>query len=186
MIRLDTWSELGVAGRRKALIEAERGEDGVIALAKTCGSDEMRFLSDLVDDGIMPRWTRMTRKETKAFLCRFQATEGREGWFDCAICGGSHDASDGQNATLDHGAPRSDVVFNNIQNVMLVCRRCNARRGNRYTISETRSQLRSDGASVDIKAAVWAIQRVQRMVILIMRLEALHELWLLPDKPPAI
>lgn len=99
--------------------------------------------------------SRMDRKEIKAFLRRFQATEGKVGWFDCGICGQSNDASNDQNTTLDHGAPRSDVVFNNIQNVLLACRRCNPLRGNRYTISYTQDNLlRRRGVRVDAKAAV--------------------------------
>lgn len=184
MHRRDTWSEYGVNKRTKMLRAAERTQKGVIALMKTCGEMDIEFLSGMYDGGIMPRWTRMSRKETKAFLRLYQMTEGRQGWFDCAICGQSYDGSESYNTTLDHGALRSEVVFDNVQNVVLVCRRCNRRRGNRYTISETRHQLRNSGQKVNEKAAVWATQRVQRMVILIMRLEAIHALWLLPDKLP--
>ena len=168
------------------LKSAESTEAGLIALAATSGDAELRYLADMHDDGVLPRWSRMDRKEIKAFLRRFQATEDKVGWFDCGICGQSYDASNAQNTTLDHGVPSSDAVFNNVQNVMLACRRCNSLRGNRYAISYTRDRLlRRRGVRVDVKVAVWAIQRVQRMVILIMRLEALHALWLLPDRMPA-
>lgn len=186
MGRMDTWEKYGVRRRRNMLKAAESSKAGLIALAATCGDAELRYLADMHDDGVLPRWSRMDRKEIKAFLRRFQATEGKEGWFDCGICGQSYDASNAQNTTLDHGVPRSDAVFNNVQNVMLACKRCNSLRGNRYAISYTRDiLLRRKDVNVDVKAAIWAMQRVQRMVILVMRLEALHALWLLPDRMPA-
>lgn len=185
MGQMGTWQKCGISRRWTMLKAAESTKDGLIALTRTCGDSDLQFLAEMHDGEILPRCSRMGRKEIKAFLRRYQATEGRDGWFDCGICGQSNDTANDQNTTLDHGALRSEVVFNNIQNVILACRRCNSLRGNRYTISYTRDALRQRGVRVDVKAAVWATQRVQRMVILIMRLEALHALWLLPGRMPA-
>ena len=85
--------------------------------------------------------------------------------------------------TLEHGVPKADLVFNNLQNHLLTCQDCNRLRGDRYTITGARALLLSGrhGRHVNESAALWAVQRARRMVILIMRLEPLYLAWLRPN-----
>ena len=103
--------------------------------------------------------------------------------FDYAVCGQPYDSGDSENTTLEHDAPQADIVFDNIQNHLLTCLPCNQFRGFRLSITAARSQRRRQGNDVNEDSAIWAVQRVRRMVILIMRLEALYEIWLAPNLP---
>ena len=177
------WRDLSVSERNGMLVRAEWSEDGLIALAETLSWDEIEILLDLYDGEVMPRWARLTKREVKGLLLRLQQSDCGAGKFDCAICGQCYDSEESGVMTLEHGVPKADLVFNNLQNHLLTCQACNRLRGDRYTISGARAMLASGrhGRTVNKSAALWAVQRVQRMVILIMRLEPLYAAWLRPN-----
>lgn len=182
---IGAWWDLSASERNGMLARAEWSECGLIALAETLNWDEIEILLDLYDGELMPRWARLTKKEVKALLLRLQQSDCGAGWFDCAICGQCYDSEESGVMTLEHSAPKADLVFNNLQNHLLTCQDCNRLRGDRYTITGARAMLSSGrhGRSVNKSAAIWAVQRARRMVILIMRLEPLYVTWLRPNLP---
>lgn len=177
------WRDLSASERNGMLVRAEWSEGGLIALAETLSWDEIEILLNLYDGEVMPRWARLTKREVKGLLLRLQQSDCGVGKFDCAICGQCYDSEESGVMTLEHGVPKADLVFNNLQNHLLTCQACNRLRGDRYTITGARAMLASGrhGRDVNMGAALWAVQRVQRMVILIMRLEPLYAAWLRPN-----
>ena len=179
------WRELPIRDRNRTLREAEwHPECYLVALAETLSRREIELLLRLYDGKkLFPRWARLGRQEVKELLLNFQQSDGLPGFFDCAVCGQPCDGGDSENTTLEHDAPQADIVFDNLQNHLLTCLACNRFRGFRLSITAARAQRRRQGKDVNEEVAIWAVQRVRRMVILIMRLEALYEIWLAPNLP---
>ena len=179
------WRELSTRDRNRTLREAEwHPERYLVSLAETLSRREIEILLNLYDGkNLFPRWARLNRQEVKELLLKIQQSDDLPGFFDCAVCGQPCDGSDSANTTLEHDAPQADIVFDNLQNHLLTCLPCNQFRGFRLSITAARSQRRRQGKDVNEDAAIWAVQRVRRMVILIMRLEALYEIWLAPNLP---
>ena len=112
-----------------------------------------------------PMVWRLTMRETKKLLCDAQRSKNDPDKYDCVICGQSY-AEDEMD--IDHRIPKSEGGADNITNYTLTCIPCNRLKGSDYTYTGARKELRRQGdRAIDVDAAKYALQNVDRMILLI-------------------
>ena len=103
-------------------------------------------------------WERLTRREMRDHLLQAQ---GYEGEVACAGCGR---VLEPEFMEIDHINPRSDGGANTVDNRILLCRPCNGRKSNGFTLTGLLRANKKEGWMKDARKADVARQRVQILV----------------------
>lgn len=108
---------------------------------------------------------RLMMRETKKLLCNAQRSKNDPDKYDCVICGQPYDEVE---MNIDHRIPKAEGGADNITNYTLTCIPCNHLKGSDYTYTGARKELRRQGdRAINVDAAKYALQNVDRMVLLI-------------------
>lgn len=185
------WENADIDGKNEILAGASQDEAQRWALARIVGGEELALLRRFRDESskrfpdsspLEPLWWTLSKRQVDELFFLAQRSEGREGCYDCAVCG-VPTLFRGGVKKLEHVVSKADARLDDIFNHVLTCEECNDVKGDRYTLAGARKRIKDERKREVMESrALMSARNAARMRFMILHVDFVieeHDTWVM-------